>query len=141
MKSLIHNSQFIIDYSTKATTQMTTLPPYQFTHDMAVRDYECDAARMVNNSVYLNYLEHARHLFLRQQGIDFQAWVDKGIALVVIRIEIDYLWSLRSGDQFRIGINTERISRLRFGMLQDVYRLPDLKEYVKDYYVNLDFKK
>ena len=106
---------------------MTAISKYQFTLDLAVRDYECDLAGMVNNAVYLNYLEHARHVFLKEQGIDFKAWVEKGIALVVIRVEIDYLWALRSGDQFRVGINTERVSRLRFGFLQEISRLPDLK--------------
>lgn len=40
---------------------------------MEVRDYECDLADGVNNSVYMNYLEHARHMLLKQGGIDFAA--------------------------------------------------------------------
>jgi acyl-CoA thioester hydrolase len=44
---------------------------------------------------------------------------------VVIRIEMDFLYSLRSGDEFFVGVNTERVSRLPFGFTQDVYRLPD----------------
>jgi len=38
---------------------------------MEVRDYECDMADGVNNSVYLNYFEHARHSMLKTRGIDF----------------------------------------------------------------------
>ena len=30
---------------------------------MSVRDYECDLQGIVNNAVYQNYLEHARHQF------------------------------------------------------------------------------
>ena len=34
-----------------------------FSIDLAVRDYECDLQGVVNNAVYFNYLEHARHAF------------------------------------------------------------------------------
>jgi acyl-CoA thioester hydrolase len=98
---------------------------YQFKLEFAVRDYECDLAGMVNNASYLNYLEHARHQFLKSKEIDFAQLAQKGIYLVVLRIELDFLFSLRSGDTFYVGVNSERVSRLRFGFQQDIYRLPD----------------
>lgn len=98
---------------------------YRFTLEFAVRDYECDMEGIVNNAVYQNYLEHARHVFLKQQGLDFAKIIRKGIHPVVIRVEIDYLHSLRSGDRFVVCLNTERISRIRFGFYQDMYRLPE----------------
>ena len=98
---------------------------YQYKLEFEVRDYECDMSKIVNNSVYLNYLEHTRHKFLKSKGIDFAAWAQRGIHLVVIRIEIDYVYPLRSGDNFFVGVNAERVSRLRFGFYQDIYRLPD----------------
>ena len=104
---------------------------YAFRLELDVRDYECDLSRIVNNAIYQHYLEHARHVFLKQQGIDFAAWEEKGITLVVIRIEMDFLYPLRSGDRFVVGINPERVSRLRFGFLQDIYRLPDEKPVLK----------
>ena len=104
---------------------------YQFKLEFAVRDYECDLAGMVNNASYLNYLEHARQEFLKSKGISFAGLARQGIYLVVIRVELDYLYSLRSGDRFTIGTNLERVSRLRFGFQQDVYRLPDEKPVLK----------
>ena len=104
---------------------------YQFKLEFVVRDYECDLAGMVNNASYLNYLEHARHQFLRSKDIDFAGLARQGIYLVVIRVELDYLYSLRSGDKFIIGTDLEKISRLRFGFLQDIYRLPDEKPVLK----------
>ena len=44
-----------------------------FTLEFAVRDYECDVQGIVNNAVYQNYLEHTRHVFLKQHSIDFVA--------------------------------------------------------------------
>ncbi len=104
---------------------------YQYTLDFTVRDYECDLAGMVNNASYLNYIEHARHEFLRSKGVDFAGLARKGLYLVVIRIELDYLYSLRSGDKFSIGTNLDRVSRLRFGFQQDIYRMPDGKPVLK----------
>lgn len=100
---------------------------YRFKLNFKVRDYECDLSGIVNNAVYQHYLEHARHEYLKSQGVGFAELEKQGITLVVIRIEMDFLYPLRSGDQFYVGLNTERISRLRFGFLQDIYRLPDEK--------------
>lgn len=104
---------------------------YQFTLPLSVRDYECDYEGIVNNAVYLNYLEHARHQYLKQAGVKVVELVAKGINLVVIRAEIDYLWSLRSGDEFEVRVTMERISRLRFAFVQDIYRTPDDKPILK----------
>jgi len=102
-----------------------------FTLEMAVRDYECDLQGVVNNAVYQNYLEHARHEYLKTIGIDFAALAAQGINLVVTRIEIDYKTSLASGDRFLVEVRLERISPVRIGFRQDIYRLPDRKLVVK----------
>ncbi|MDA8428577.1 MAG: acyl-CoA thioesterase [Geobacteraceae bacterium] len=102
-----------------------------FTLELAVRDYECDLQGVVNNAVYQNYLEHARHEYLRSISIDFAALTALGINLVVTRVEIDYKASLVSGDRFVVEVRPERISPLRIGFRQDIYRLPDRKIVVK----------
>lgn len=104
---------------------------YQFTLDFEVRDYECDMEGIVNNAVYQHYLEHTRHAFLKQRGLDFAELTRKKILLVVIRVEIDYLYPLRSGDTFTVGLNIERISRVRFGFYQDIFRLPEYMPIVR----------
>lgn len=108
-----------------------SVPAYQFALPLAVRDYECDYEGIVNNAVYLNYIEHARHEFLKQFGLRVVDLVQQGVNLVVVRIEIDYLWPLRSGDPFVVGVNVERVSRLRLGFLQDIYRMPDRRPILK----------
>ena len=102
-----------------------------FKLDFEVRDYECDMEGIVNNAVYMNYLEHARHAFLKHKGFDFATLTQKGIHLVVIRIEADYLHPLRSGDTFFVTAKAERISKLRFGFSQDIFRSQDSKPILK----------
>lgn len=46
--------------------------------EMSVRDYECDIQGIVNNGVYFNYFEHARHWYLHQIGIDFAGLARQG---------------------------------------------------------------
>jgi acyl-CoA thioester hydrolase len=94
---------------------------------MAVRDYECDMQGVVNNAVYQNYLEHARHEFLKLHGLDFAALTRAGIILVVIRAELNYKGSLTSGDQFTVSTSLEQQSRLKFAFKQVITRDSDNK--------------
>ncbi|WP_136681561.1 acyl-CoA thioesterase [Neptunomonas sp. XY-337] len=98
-----------------------------FSVTLKVRDYELDMQGIVNNGVYFNYLEHARHEFLLAKGIDFAALTEQGIHLVVIRSELDYKSSLKSGDEFAVQVAVERISKVKFGFRQRVVRLADEK--------------
>lgn len=90
-----------------------------------VRDYECDMQGIVNNSVYQNYLEHARHEYLLSCGLSFPELGRQGVDLVVTRAELDYRAPLRSGDEFRVSVRIEPNGRLRFDFLQQVVRSGD----------------
>ena len=107
------------------------MEPSGFTLEMAVRDYECDLQGVVNNAVYQNYLEHARHEYLKSINIDFAGLAAQGINLVVTRVEIDYKSPLTSGDRFEVTVRPTRLSPLRIGFQQEICRLPDLKPVVK----------
>ena len=104
---------------------------YIYKYETEVRDYECDLQGVVNNSVYQNYLEHTRHQYLKSINIDFAELAEKGIFLMVKRVEIDYQRPLRSGDEFISVLRMERISALRFGFVQHIYRKSDEKLMVK----------
>ena len=92
---------------------------------LKVRDYECDMDHVVNNAVYLNYLEHARHEFLRTRGIVFGELAQRGISLVVTRVEADFKASLTSGDTFVIRTQLHREGRIRLQFEQQIFRSPD----------------
>lgn len=96
---------------------MTATP---FICRIAVRDYECDMQGVVNNAVYQHYLEHARHEFLKSRGLDFAQLTADGIIVVVIRAEIDYRASLRSGDEFEVSAEPFMASPLRLAFRQQI---------------------
>lgn len=102
----------------------------EFSLPLAVRDYECDMQGVVNNAVYQNYLEHARHEFLKAHGVDFAALTRAGINLVVVRAELDYKGSLTSGDHFTVYTRMEQASRLKFAFHQRIVREADGKEMI-----------
>jgi len=95
--------------------------------EFKVRDYECDIQGVVNNGVYQNYLEHARHEFLQSRGINFAEVTAAGINLVVTRAELDYKNSLVSNDHFVVRSLVRQVSRVRFEFKQDLFRIPDEK--------------
>ncbi len=114
---------------------------YQFELEFSVRDYECDLQGIVNNAVYLNYLEHTRHQYLLSQKIDFAKLHDEGIDLVVSRIEIDYKFSLSSDDIFVVKLNTRREGLLKLVFEQDIYKLPENKHVVHAKVIGVGLKK
>ena len=100
---------------------------YQNELEFEVRDYECDLQGVVNNAIYLHYIEHARHQWLQSLGVDFAALHNEGIDLVVVRIEIDYKYPLRSHDRFVVKSAFQKEGKLKLICSQDIYRRPDEK--------------
>jgi acyl-CoA thioester hydrolase len=93
---------------------------YIFTLEIAVRDYELDSEGIVNNAVYLHYLEHTRHAFVKREGIPFGSLTREGLIPVVRRMEIDYRLSLQSGDVMLSRLWIERKGP-RFIFHQDIF--------------------
>lgn len=93
--------------------------------EMKVRDYECDMDHVVNNAVYLNYLEHARHEYLANVGIKFGELSKQGVSLVVTRVEADFKASLVSGDVFHVRTSLTRRGRIRLEFHQTIHRSSD----------------
>lgn len=94
---------------------------YIFTLEMAVRDYELDSEGIVNNAIYLHYLEHTRHAFVTREGIPFGSLTRDGLIPVVRRMEIDYKAPLVSGDVMLSRLWLER-KGVRFIFHQDIFK-------------------
>ena len=93
--------------------------------DFLVRSYECDLQGIVNNAQYMHYLEHCRHEFLKNHGINFADMHQKGLDLVVVRAELDYKQSLKNDDEFYVTCFFEESSRVKFKFLQRIYKKDD----------------
>ncbi len=89
---------------------------------LSVRDYECDLQGIVNNAVYQHYLEHARHQYLRAQGVDFATLTAQGIDVVMTQAELSYKKSLRPGDHFKVTVEWVPKGRLRALFIQQIIR-------------------
>jgi YbgC/YbaW family acyl-CoA thioester hydrolase len=57
---------------------------------LSVRGYELDSYGHVNNAVYLQYLEHARWVFMKDKGL-LERIYSEGLFLVVAETQIRYL--------------------------------------------------
>lgn len=86
---------------------------FSFSIELGVRDYECDIQGIVNNAVYQNYFEHARHEYLKAHGFNFHEITESGVFLIIYRAEIDYCLPLKSGDKFNVTTTAANYSKTR----------------------------
>lgn len=100
------------------------MKPYTFELEFSVRDYELDTQGVVNNAVYQNYLEHARHEFLKSIGLNFNKLHEDGTDAVVHKIELEYKRPLMGDDRFVVRMYAVQEKNVRFIFYQDIYKLP-----------------
>ncbi|MEV6962896.1 acyl-CoA thioesterase [Streptomyces sp. NPDC051207] len=69
---------------------------------VTVRGYETDTQGHLNQSVYLNYAEHARWSLLQAAGITQTALVGKGVGPVALETTIRFRRELLAGDEVEV---------------------------------------
>lgn len=99
---------------------------YVFETRIEVRDYECDIEGIVNNANYLHYMEHTRHLFLKETGLSFAKMHEKGVDAVVARMNLQYKVPLRCDDIMISKLWLEK-QGVRYIFHQDIFREVDNK--------------
>ena len=97
---------------------------YSYETRMEVRDYECDIEGIVNNANYLHYMEHTRHLFLKECGLSFAEMHEKGVDAVVARMNLQFKTPLRCDDEFMSRLWLEKVG-IRYVFHQDIFRASD----------------
>jgi len=103
---------------------------YLFELEFKVRDYECDLQGIVNNAVYMNYLEHTRHEFLLDNAVSFDLLHQQGVDAVVARVEIAYKTPLKSGDEFISKLYVTK-DGVKYVFHQTIFRKSDYKVCLK----------
>lgn len=102
-------------------------------HKMDLRIYykDTDAGGIVYHSNYLEYAERARTEFLHDIGLSNKALIERDIAFIIKRAEIDYKSPARLEDVITVHTRIGEIKNASMIMLQTVKRaeqeLVDLK--------------
>ncbi|MFE9249787.1 acyl-CoA thioesterase [Streptomyces sp. NPDC007088] len=91
-----------------------------FTVALAVRGYETDVQGHLNQSVYLQYAEHARWSLFAAAGIRQQDLLAAGMGPVVLETTIRYLRELRAGEEAEVSCAFLWGERKTFGVEQTV---------------------
>jgi acyl-CoA thioester hydrolase len=89
---------------------------------LSVRTYELDENGHVNNAVYLNYFEAARHQFLKDVGFDYKELVNEGYGVFIARAEVDYVRSSWLDDELVIHTWPVKKGAVSGVILQEIYK-------------------
>jgi thioesterase III len=73
-----------------------------------VRGYHLDLYGHVNNARYLEFLEEARWSFFEDRG-DLPWFLQSGLALIVVNINIDYRHPATMGDELALATSVKSI--------------------------------
>lgn len=78
--------------------------------EIKVRGYHLDLYQHVNNARYLEFMEEARWRFFEEYG-DLPRFLNSGLALIVVNINIDYRRAASMNEQLVIESELEDIRR------------------------------
>lgn len=93
-----------------------------FSVRLTVRGYETDVQGHVNQSVYLNYAEHARWSLMQAAGITQARLNASGVGPVALETTIRYRRELLAGDEVDVTCVFEWGEGRTFRMLQTITR-------------------
>ena len=97
---------------------------------IGVRTSELDSFGHVNHAVYLNYFEHARFEALERAGFPWDVLGERGWAIFVVRIEVDYLAEAGRRDQLLVRTWADSFRRTSMVLAQEMLRDDDSREPV-----------
>ncbi|MFJ9821979.1 acyl-CoA thioesterase [Streptomyces sp. NPDC101151] len=93
-----------------------------FSVRVTVRGYETDVQGHLNQSVYMNYAEHARWSMLQATGISQARLVARGVGPVTLETTIRYKRELLAGDEVDVTCAFEWGDGKTFRIVQEIRR-------------------
>ncbi|MEV6212036.1 acyl-CoA thioesterase [Kitasatospora sp. NPDC051914] len=94
----------------------------EFTVPITVRGYETDSQGHLNQSVYLQYAEHARWAYLENAGIRQADLLAKGVGPVVLETTVRYKRELRAGEDVAVSCRFVWGEGRTFGVEQSIVK-------------------
>ena len=96
------------------------------TTTIRVRFYELDPYGHVNHSVYIQYFEAARALWLNELGFPLDRLQRDGIQIVVTEINTRYLGSAGPDEELVVETKAEELRRVSMRFFQRILRGDDI---------------
>ena len=93
-----------------------------------VRDYEVDFQGILNNACYFHYLDNARCLFFRENGLDVIACSKEGINIVIIEAKLTFKFPMKYADIFTVESVLTQASKVKFLFDQKIYLSKNKKQ-------------
>ncbi|WP_031168468.1 acyl-CoA thioesterase [Streptomyces durhamensis] len=91
-----------------------------FSVRVTVRGYETDTQGHLNQSVYLNYAEHARWSLLQAAGISQARLMGRGVGPVSLETTIRFRRELLAGDEVDVSCGFEWDGGKTFRIVQEI---------------------
>jgi YbgC/YbaW family acyl-CoA thioester hydrolase len=95
-----------------------------------VRMSELDSFGHVNHAVFLSYFEHARFRALDEAGFSWSVLDEKGWAIFVVRVEVDYISEARREDRLLVRTWADSFRRTSMVLVQNIVREDDHSDMV-----------
>ena len=93
-----------------------------FVHPVHVRYLEVDAQGVVFNAWYLAWFDDAMTAYLLHGGLPYQAMLDAGFDVQLVRSEIDWRTGVGFGEDVEVAVSTARLGRTSFALDFEVRR-------------------
>jgi YbgC/YbaW family acyl-CoA thioester hydrolase len=91
---------------------------------------ELDSFGHVNHAVFLSYFEHARFRALDEAGFSWSVLDEKGWAIFVVRVEVDYISEARREERLLVRTWADSFRRTSMVLDQNIVREDDHSDMV-----------
>lgn len=91
---------------------------------LRIAGYDIDVAGVVNNAVYVRWLEDLRTVFMAR-WLSFEQSLARGLAPTLVRLEVDYRAALRMGDRAEGELWFREVGRASGLIETEIRRVPD----------------